>query len=105
MWHKDAFEYDRHVVGKGYIATFGQHIASKCHCAVLNIYAPCNLLEKECLWAELSYIKSAHQNPAWCFCVDFNVVKNENERKGSSVRGNQKIKIRSFNYFHYKKNL
>jgi len=74
IWHKDAFDYERHVVGRGYITIFGQHIVSKCHCAVINIYASCNLPEKESLWEEVSNIRSAHQNLAWCFCGDFNVV-------------------------------
>jgi len=62
MWHKDTFCYDRHTVGKGYMALFGQHIMSKSNCVVINIYATCNLNKKEALWEELSNIKSAHQN-------------------------------------------
>jgi len=99
MWHKGAFGYERHVMGKDYITIFGQHIASKCHCAVINIYASCNLVENESLWAELSNIKCAHQNLAWCFYGDFNIVKNVSERRESSVTGNQKNKIRDFNSF------
>ena len=26
MWHKDVFYYDSHLVGRGFIAVFGQHI-------------------------------------------------------------------------------
>jgi len=99
MWHKDVFGYERHMEGKGYIAIFGQHIASKCLCAVINIYASCNLVENEALWAELSNIRGAHQNLPWCFCGEFNAVRNESERRGSSVRGNKKNKIRGFNSF------
>ena len=46
------------------------------------------------LWEELSNIKSAHHNLAWCFYGDFNAVRNESERKEVSVRGNQKNEIR-----------
>ena len=60
---------------------------------MISIYPSCNLVENECLWAELSNIRSAHQNLAWCFCGDFNVVRNESERGGSSIRGNQKNEI------------
>jgi len=39
MWHKDAFCYDRHMMGRGYIVIFGQHILTKLNCVVINIYA------------------------------------------------------------------
>jgi len=28
MWHKEAFSYESHSTGKGYIATVGQHVKS-----------------------------------------------------------------------------
>ena len=93
MWHKDAFSYNSHVMGKGFIATFGQHLRSKTKCVVVNVYAPCILSEKVSVWEELYNIIYAHQNLSWCFCNDFNVVRCVNERKGARVRGNQKSEI------------
>jgi len=87
MWHKEAFCYDSHMVGKGYITIFGQHIKSKSKCAMINVYAACNLNDKGVLWENLSSVKNAHPNLAWCFCGDFNVVRDENERKCASTRG------------------
>jgi len=39
MWHKEAFSYESHQMGEGYIAIFGQHLKSNCRCVVVNIYA------------------------------------------------------------------
>jgi len=49
----------------------------------------------------LSNIKLAHQDLAWCFCGDFNVVRSISERKGVSERGDQSSEISSFNSFIY----
>jgi len=99
MWHKDAFNYDSHVMENGFIATFGQHLRSKTKCVVVNVYAPCILSEKVSLWEELFKIRYAHQNLSWCFCSDFNAVRCVNERKGTRVRGSQKSEINDFNSF------
>jgi len=62
MWHKEAFCCDNHMVGKGFIVIFGQHLKSKTKSVMVNVYASCNLSENVALWEELSNIKSAHQN-------------------------------------------
>jgi len=99
LWHKDAFCYDNHVMGRGFIVIVGEHVKTKCKCVVVNVYAACNLYDKFDLWKELTGVKGAHQNLAWCLCGDFNAVRSEEERKG--VRGNasQKKEIFGFNNF------
>lgn len=67
MWHKEAFSYDSHLMGRGFIAVFGQHLTTDNKCVVVNLYATCNLSEKVALWEELSTIKSTHQDLVWCF--------------------------------------
>ncbi|KAK7382188.1 hypothetical protein VNO80_00935 [Phaseolus coccineus] len=37
MWHKDAFCYESHMMEKGYIAIFGQHLSSKRKCVVVKV--------------------------------------------------------------------
>ena len=46
-----------------------------------NIYSPCALNAKRTLWEELSNVKAASQEPIWCCCGDFNVVRSRSERK------------------------
>ena len=43
--------------------------------------------------------KKCTSDQAWCFCGDFNDVRNQDERKGTSTRGSQRNKILGFNSF------
>ena len=54
IWYEEAFSYVSHVKGKGFIAVFGKHIKSNTSCAVVNVYAACNLNEKKICWKELT---------------------------------------------------
>jgi len=45
------------VVGRGFIALFGQHAKSNIKCALINVYAACNLNDKVALWEDLTNIK------------------------------------------------
>jgi len=99
MWHKEAFSYDTHVMGKGFIVVFGQYKKLNCRCVVVNVYAACSLSEKTSLWGELSDMKKASSDKVWCFCGDFNAVRRRYERKGVSTRDNQSGEMRGFNNF------
>ncbi|XP_068466212.1 uncharacterized protein [Phaseolus vulgaris] len=99
MWHTDAFIYDNHVMGKGFIAVTGKYVKANCRCVVVNVYAACSLREKKILWGELSRIKMASQDMIWCLSGDFNDVRSICERKGATERGSQSSEIRGFNRF------
>jgi len=99
MWDKEAFCYDSHVMGKGYIAIFGMHVSSKIKCSVVNVYAECNLSSKVTLWKEISNIIVARQDVAWCIDGDFNAVRSVNERRGARVNGDKSKEITGFNDF------
>ncbi|XP_068474608.1 uncharacterized protein [Phaseolus vulgaris] len=99
MWHKDAFTYESHEMGKRFIAVVGQHTKSNCRCVVVNVYSACLLREKIDLWGNLSAIKGASLDPIWCFCGDFNAIRKRGERKGTSVRDNHTSEMGSFNNF------
>jgi len=49
MWYEDAFRYDSHTMGKGFIFVFGYHHKSNSRCVVVNVYAACSLSEKKLL--------------------------------------------------------
>jgi len=57
MWHKEALCCINHVIGKGFIVVFEQHLKSKTKYVVISVYAACNLNEKVALWEELTNIK------------------------------------------------
>jgi len=82
MWHKDVFNYESQVVGRGFIVIFGQHIMTNLKCVVVNVYAACNWHDKVALWEDLTNLKKAHQNLMWSVCGDFNAIRSANERKG-----------------------
>ncbi|XP_068486341.1 uncharacterized protein [Phaseolus vulgaris] len=99
MWNKQAFEYGNHVVGTGFIAIEGYHLQAKRHCVVVNVYAACNIQDKIHLWEALTMFKQSHQNPVWCLCGDFNVVRRADERKGIRGHSSQRKEMEGFNNF------
>jgi len=99
MWNKEAFEYENHLMGRGFIIIFGHYIKSSFRCVVVNVYSPCTLNGKKSLWEDLSKVKMALHKPVWCFCGDFNVVRSISERKGVSGRGEQTNELIGFNSF------
>ncbi|XP_068474698.1 uncharacterized protein [Phaseolus vulgaris] len=99
MWHKEAFRYDSHVMGKGFIVVFGYYSKTNIRCVVVNVYAACNLSDKRLLWEELSNIKASSQDMVWCMCGDFNVIRRRGERKGSKDRVDHSSEMDGFNRF------
>jgi len=99
MWHKQTFQYESHVVGTGFIVILGLHTKSYLRCAVVNVYAACNMSDKESLWEGLTTLMNSNLNWAWCLCGDFNAVRCASERKGARERGSQKKEVSGFNNF------
>jgi len=99
LWHKEAFCYEKHVMEKGFIAVFGKHIKSNCRCVVVNVYVACSVSDKIVLWRELSDLKKASSDVVWCFCGDFNAIRENGERKGVSMRNSNTSEMRDFNIF------
>ena len=99
MWYEEAFSYVSHVKGKGFIAVFGKHIKSNTSCAVVNVYAACNLNEKKICWKELTEVRLSYPGLGLCMCGDFNAVRSQNERKGVRDRVDQSCEINGFNSF------
>jgi len=99
MWHKEAFTYDSHVVGKGFIVVVGHHVKSNCLCVIANVYTTCSLSEKIELWEALFSLRRQHQDKVWCCCGDFNAVRCAEERRGVRENASNKNEIRGFNDF------
>jgi len=99
MWKKSVFGYESQVMGKGFIVFFGKHISSALRCVIVNVYAACAYTEKVKLWEELSNIKVASHDLLWCFCGDFNAVRNKSERKSINSTVGCSREICGFNNF------
>jgi len=99
MWHKEAFAYSSHVVGRGFIAVAGHHVKSNCSCIIANVYTTCSLSDKIELLEALSALRSLHQDKMWCCCGDFNAVRCAEERRGVRENASNKNEIRGFNDF------
>ena len=99
IWYEDAFSYKSHVMRKGFIVVTGNYRKLNLRCAIVNVYAACNMCDKKMLWEELSSVKRASQVKVWCICGDFNAIRNRSERKGIRERADQAREIEGFNGF------
>ena len=54
-------------------------------CTILNVYGPSTISEKRSVWSSIMNLKGHFSFP-WCMGMDFNEVKNTNERQGCSNR-------------------
>jgi len=101
MWHKEAFTYVSHTMGRGFIAIVGHHIKSNCSCVITNVYGACNLTDKTVMWEAISVFRSLHQDKVWCCCGDFNAVRYATERKGTRGDASNKKEIKGFHWKEY----
>ena len=99
MWHKEAFIYGSHIIGRGFIAVTGKHVKANILCVIVNVYTACSLSDKIELWEALSNLRSLHQDKVWCCCGDFNAVRCAEERRGIRGNASNKNEIRGFNDF------
>ncbi|XP_020232360.1 uncharacterized protein LOC109812732 [Cajanus cajan] len=50
-------------------------------CVVVNVYSPCQLVDKRRLWEEIIMSKRGFGSCLWCIVGDFNTVRRQDERK------------------------
>lgn len=50
---------------------------------LVNIYAPCDRLEKCRVWSSLLNLRNSQNCECWCIMGDFNAVRCPEERKGT----------------------
>ncbi|MCH80823.1 DUF4283 domain protein, partial [Trifolium medium] len=51
---------------------------------IVNVYAPCDARRKRVLWLDLKDIIFPKRENRWCIMGDFNAVRDESERRGTS---------------------
>ncbi|GKV02337.1 hypothetical protein SLEP1_g14790 [Rubroshorea leprosula] len=95
VWNSKALTMSRVIEGENFIGIEGVWGPEGVVVFILNVYSSCQLARKRVLWAELKNLVLDRQSN-WCIARDFNVVRNEEEKKGS--RG-VTIEMREFNNF------
>nr|KAJ0210611.1 hypothetical protein LSAT_V11C400216830 [Lactuca sativa] len=84
IWNPNQFKLSEAISGNGYLLTKGEWIPSKAKYTFVNVYASNDPGRRKLLWAELENILNAHSNSRWVIFGDFNEVRAECERLGSS---------------------
>ena len=97
MRNEQSFKVDHRASGRGYILLDGVWISENQKVTIVNIYSPCDNLNKRELWESLSQLR--HQDPEglWCFLRDFNSIRHQSEREGVAHRGMEANNITEFN--------
>lgn len=65
---------------------------------IVNVYAPCDVEGKKELWRVLEEKMRGKEDEKWCLCGDFNVVRNDSERRGKA-RAGRRMEMKDFNDF------
>ena len=88
---------ERRIKGHSFLLLDGTWVSEDQRLFIVNVYAPCDLPGKRILWEELRQLKLANPNGVWCFLGDFNSIRSQEERIGSSQRGANNSDISKFN--------
>lgn len=88
IWDTTVFEKQEIWGEKGLLGVSGKW--EGCPVNIVNVYMPCILEEKREVWELLEAKVKGKEDELWCVCGDFNSVRNESERKGSTTGGRRK---------------
>ncbi|KAH1266004.1 putative mitochondrial protein [Glycine max] len=97
LWNNSVFEVDSRVKGSNFLMLAGRWIKDDQRIYIVNIYAPCDLQGKRALWEELRQLRISHTDGLWCFLGDFNSIRSQEERIGTSQRMGNSSDISEFN--------
>ena len=97
LWNNSAFQVERTIKCHSFLFLDGTWVTENQRLHIVNVYAPCDLPGKRILWEELRQLKLANPNGVWCFLGNFNSIRSQEERIGSSQRGADIFDISEFN--------
>ncbi|GKC53395.1 RNA-directed DNA polymerase, eukaryota [Tanacetum coccineum] len=83
MWESHIFLKDCHTVSNNFIAVYGTWMPIKSKILIIAIYSPQSVTEKRTLWQYITHLIH-HWNGECIVMGDFNEVRSEDERLGSS---------------------
>ncbi|GLU19817.1 hypothetical protein SLE2022_360420 [Rubroshorea leprosula] len=83
IWDPNCFIRDKVFEGQNFLGVFGFWGQNKVPVYIVNVYSPCDIEGKRLLWEEIkNAVTTSREN--WCVLGDFNAVKSQHERVGSS---------------------
>ncbi|GJW78885.1 RNA-directed DNA polymerase, eukaryota [Tanacetum coccineum] len=95
MWESHVFLKDFHTVSDNFIAVYGTWMPTKSKILIIAIYAPQFVTEKRTLWQYITQL--IHRwNGEYIVMGDFNEVRSEQERLGSSFNVNGANEFNTF---------
>lgn len=94
VWDNSVFVRKELWGDKGLLGVLG--LWEDCAVNIVNVYAPSKPEEKREMWKVLQEKVRGKESEKWCFCGDFNAVREEGERRGKSSGGRQK-EMQEFN--------
>jgi len=97
MWNNSTFHVEMRVKGRNFLMLDGRWVIENQRLYIVNVYAPCDIAGKRALWEELRQLKVSNPNCLWCFLRDFNSMRSQEERIGSSQRMADTSDISDFN--------
>ncbi|XP_058767480.1 uncharacterized protein LOC131641192 [Vicia villosa] len=86
MWKEEALEVINSFKGEGYLGI--KFRKNNNFYYLVNVYSSCILVKKRVLWQVLLELKEKFNDGEWIIGVDFNSIKDRNERKGRMVSSN-----------------
>jgi len=98
VWDNTEVEVWDSTNGNYFLMIHGRFVKSDEEFFLFNVYAQCDQLAQQSLWNSLSAQVVLLGDKKVCICGDFNVVRNDEERR--SIRnGNMSATYNSFNFF------
>lgn len=83
LWRRDYLSLNYSFVGKGYVS-ININWKRVCH-NLVNVYTPCNMVERCLLWSSLLDRKRKNGCEEWCAVGDFNEVLYKEEKVGEDL--------------------
>ncbi|KAL4311422.1 hypothetical protein GQ457_01G012240 [Hibiscus cannabinus] len=80
IWNSKAFKLENCTIMKEVILLEGRFITCDFAYSMVNVYAPCEVIDKRILWHILSNLKICSQG-IWLIGGDFNIVRESRERR------------------------
>ena len=82
LWNESSFRLDRKVCGQGFIYLEGIWVPDGQRMVIVNIYVPCDMIQKGNLWDQITQLKALNPGVLWCILGDFNSIRTAEERVG-----------------------
>ncbi|KAK2447939.1 DNA-(apurinic or apyrimidinic site) endonuclease [Trifolium repens] len=80
LWDSTKGSFVKSFHGHGFLGVCLEWGVHKKSCIIINVYAPCDLLNKKRLWVDVLVAKHGEVAEFWCVLGDFNSVRGVEER-------------------------